>query len=335
MEMVGAKLRLMACLLGACFTFSLGQPAAAQQGADPDFKSAVEVPAYRQNHPLVVIDEAHSNFHTAGGRYKPFADLLTSDGYNVRPGTKKFTPEMLAGVRVLVISNALAEDAGEDDSSSAFTAQECDTVRDWVRRGGALLLIADHTPFGSAAEMMSKRFGVDMGKGFVFDPANSDGTNPSVLVFSVENKLLGQHQLLRRGRSKQEVRRVVSFTGQSLGIPPGAVPLLKLGDSAYESPTRKEAEAALKMDANGKATATREQIAAHAKSVAGRAQGLAIQFGRGRLVVLGEAAMFSAQVIRYRDGDQQKEFKMGMNVSGNDDRQFALNVMHWLSGLFK
>ena len=26
---------------------------------------------------------------------------------------------------------------------------------------------------------------------------------------------------------------------------------------------------------------------------------------------------------------------MGMNVPGNDDKQYALNVMHWLSGLLK
>jgi hypothetical protein len=26
---------------------------------------------------------------------------------------------------------------------------------------------------------------------------------------------------------------------------------------------------------------------------------------------------------------------MGMNVPGNDNKQYALNVMHWLSGLLK
>ena len=55
----------------------------------------------------------------------------------------------------------------------------------------------------------------------------------------------------------------------------------------------------------------------------GRAQGLALEFGTGRVVVLGEAGMLTAQ----RDGDE----RFGMNVSGNDDRQLALNVMHWLS----
>jgi hypothetical protein len=45
--------------------------------------------------------------------------------------------------------------------------------------------------------------------------------------------------------------------------------------------------------------------------------------------------MFSAQVVTLPDGDKQRTFKAGMNVPGNDDRQLALNVLHWLSGLLK
>ncbi len=33
--------------------------------------------------------------------------------------------------------------------------------------------------------------------------------------------------------------------------------------------------------------------------------------------------------------NQQRETRFGMNVPGNDDRQFALNALHWLSGLLK
>lgn len=60
-------------------------------------------------------------------------------------------------------------------------------------------------------------------------------------------------------------------------------------------------------------------------SAAGRAQAVAFELGSGRVVVLAEAAMMSAQLSRY-DGSP-----VGMNVEGYDNRQFALNVMHWLS----
>jgi hypothetical protein len=64
--------------------------------------------------------------------------------------------------------------------------------------------------------------------------------------------------------------------------------------------------------------------------VGGRAQGLALSVGRGRVVMLGEAAMLSAQrIVRPR----QPDMLMGMNVPGSDDAQFCLNVLHWLSRL--
>ena len=52
-------------------------------------------------------------------------------------------------------------------------------------------------------------------------------------------------------------------------------------------------------------------------------------------LVLGEAGMLSAQIVRSGGADQAGEMKFRMNVPGNDDRQFALNLMHWLSGLLK
>jgi hypothetical protein len=297
-----------------------------QQMADPDFNASVARPAYTRKHPKVVIDEAHSNFHTTEGRYKPFADLLKSDGYNVVPGTAKFQKASFKGVDVLVIANAAAADASDNLSGSAFSEQECDAVRDWVRAGGSLLLIADHAPFGGAAENLAKRFGVGMGNGFVFDLANSDGF-PTTLVFSKENGLLGAHPLLRGRNPSEEVKRIVAFTGQSLVVPSGAVALMKLSPTAYESPNRNDLQTAVQ--------AAPKQSTDQARAAGGRAQALAMKFGKGKVVVLGEAAMFSAQVVRFAQGGQRQEAKMGMNVPGSDDRQFALNVMHWLSGLLK
>lgn len=48
--------------------------------------------------------------------------------------------------------------------------------------------------------------------------------------------------------------------------------------------------------------------------------------------MLGQAGMLSAQLIRFPDGREQR---FGMNVAGTDNQQFALNVVHWLSGLLK
>ena len=295
---------------------------AQQQIADPDFKPTIGKPSYSgANHPLVVLDEAHANFHTVAGRYKPFADLLTADGYRVEPGTQAFAARSLAGVRVLAIANALGAGFNNDnakDPPSAFTDAECDVVRDWVRGGGSLLLIADHSPFGATAATLASRFGVDMGKGYAWQI--KAGAEPTTnLTYSRGDGSLGTHPITNG------VGRVVAFTGQSLSVPGGAVALLKLGPSSYES----------------SATTGEEDIAAaqagkphQGRNVAGRAQGVAFPFGNGRVVVTGEAAMFSAQVTRFTDPQGRvEEMKMGMNVPGNDNARFLLNIMRWLTKL--
>jgi hypothetical protein len=255
-------------------------------------------PAYTEKHPLVLFDEAHQNFHTAGGRYKAFADLITNDGYRVTPNTQLFTAERLAGHDVLIIANASVDSA---TTTSAFSEAECDFVQKWVQDGGSLLLITDHEPFGSASDELGKRFGVEMSLRVAFDPANESEVG---LLFSRDKNQLGDHPILRGRDESERVNRVLTFTGQSLKGPAESVALLKFAETA--------------MEREGKD----DEV-----SAAGRAQGVALKYGRGRVVVMGEAAQLSAQV--YGNPPQP----MGMNVPGCDNRKMALNVMHWLSGL--
>ena len=133
---------------------------------------------------------------------------------------------------ILVIANALSAEEWTPDP--AFTDAECDAVRDWVKDGGSLLLIADHAPFGSAAECLAKRFGVEMSKGAASDPVNSEGGDTS-LVFSRKNQLLGDHPITRGRDDSERVNKVQTFTGTSLKGPEGSVPILKLADTAVES----------------------------------------------------------------------------------------------------
>jgi hypothetical protein len=299
--------RVLLLLVGLVF---LPATSGAQQIADANFNVHVERPAYTRNFPRVLFDEAHNNFHTAGGRYKPFVDLIFSDGYQVNVNRKPFSKESLRTHKVLVIANALgAEDLDEEGSERpAFTDEEVKAVHDWVRGGGALLLIADHAPFGGAAETLAKPFGVSMSKGYVRDPQNADPDAPGRLIFSRENKLLLDHPITTGRDEAERINRVFTFTGQALKGPAGSVDFLKLGPSAMDRASPPATESV---------------------SVGGQAQGLAFKFGKGRVVMMGEAAMLSAQVA----GPERRV--MGMNVPGCDNKQLALNIMHWLSGLLK
>jgi len=307
MKTIKANL-LVAVALAVCVVAGFGQ-----QVADPDFDTKVANPAYTKTHPSVFIDEAHFNFHTAEGRYKPFADLIRSDGYTVVPSKQKFSKDSLKGCDVLVISNALGALAmgSPQASDPAFTEEECDAVRDWVRGGGNLLLIADHAPMGSANEKLALRFGVEMSKGYTGDPANYDveSQNEGFIKYNVDNKLLGDHAITRGRNAGEKISRIIAFTGQSLKGPEGSVAFMKLADTAVDvTPARNGAE--------------RKEA-----SAAGHAQGIAFNYGKGRVVVMGEAGMLSAQLA----GPQKMKF--GMNRPGIDNRQLALNIMHWLSRL--
>jgi len=302
---VATGLALIAMFTGDAAVF--GQQM--KQIADPNFDTKIADPAFTKNHPRILFDEAHHNASTTSGRYKPFVDLITNDGYRVTPNKREFSKATMSGVRFLVIANAATRKKSVP-GRHAFSEKECDLLRRWVRQGGALLLIADHAPYGQAAENLAKRFGIDMRNGNTYDNEHCVRGAYWQLVFSRENKLLGDHPITRGRGPKERVRRVMTFGGQSLKGPQRSTAILKLADTAFD-----------RLSKDKKKTI----------SAAGRAQAISMRFGKGRVVVLGEAAMLSAQVLWI--GRVMPRTEMGMNVAGIDNRQFALNIMHWLSGI--
>jgi hypothetical protein len=300
-----------------------------RQAGDEDFIARVERPAYAPDlptRPVVLIDRAHFNFHTLDKRYKPFAELMRADGYDVRPNTKRFSRPALAEADVLVVVNglglrgslqmlltALRLDGLVDLSGSAFSDRESEALADWVRGGGALLLIADHAPCGKAAARLASRFGVGMTNGWAEDdrPNHDPSTDHwGFLLFSRENGLLGDHAITAGRDPAERVDRVVSFAGQALAPPPGSTVFLRL------SPTARIYRKAR--------SANDDYVPA-----AGMGQGVALLYGQGRVVVLGEAAMLTSQEARCRG----ETFHFGLDWPGTDNRKLALNIMHWLSRL--
>lgn len=315
MHFVPDRFLRAAALAAVCLV--IGTTAAhPQQVPDTTFDARVARPAFTKRHPRLLFDEAHHNFHTAAGRYRAFADLARNDGLEVIPNHAPFSAASLAGHDLLVIANALGHQSMQDSlaASPAFTDEECAAVKEWVDHGGALLLIADHAPMGAAARTLARAFGVDMRNAYLIDPAIADSaTAPSNLIFTRANQGIADHAITRGRDSSESISRVMSFTGQSLMGPPGSWPLLRLSDHAEDlliAFTRTGPEVHTDM----------------ARTAAGRSQGLAFTHGRGRVVVLGEAAMLSAQLAI----TPQQTFKMGMNAPGIDNRQFALNIIHWL-----
>ena len=283
----------------------------AQQVPDLEYQPPLPRPAYESgNGPRVAIDEAHHNFHTADGRYQPFAELLRRDGYRVDGLGKPLSSDSLNGVDVLVIANALNERNVKDWSlptPSAFTTGEIAAVRAWVEKGGSLFLIVDHMPFPGAAGDLAKAFGVEFSNGFA---ASKPTERPATFTFRQGTGL--EESAVTQGRGDQErVTEVATFVGSAFKPPQDATPVLVFSANFVSLKPNK---------------AWQFTAATPKEPLEGWCQGAVMKVGNGRVAVFGEAAMFSAQ----RAGPRQHP--MGMNApEAKQNHQLLLNVMHWLT----
>ena len=285
-----------------------------QQVADTAYNPLILKPEYAIGKGSVVaIDEGHHNFHTAEVRYLPFTKLLRSDGYVVKGYEGKFRKSGLRKVRILVIANALNKINLVNwylPTPPAFTPKETETVRRWVENGGSLFLIADHMPFGGAAAGLASAFGFRFTNGFAAD--TSAGGNA---FFYRNDRTLVPSPLTNGRNSGETVSKVVTFTGQAFQIPDGARSVLQF-DKRY---LLLQPDTAWVFDASTRYTPLESW-----------SQGAFMKYGKGRIVMFGEAAMFSAQLAG------PSRARVGMNSDfAEENYKLLLNIIHWLDGRIK
>jgi len=301
-------------LLALVAALALHHQVQAAAVADMSADLSVPLPAFEKDKgPIVAIDAGHLNFHTLEGRYAPFGRLLANDGFRVMSLKSALTRESLTGVSILVISNPLHSSNAIQWSlptPSAFTASEIAAVETWVRDGGSLWLIADHMPFAGAAADLAAVFGVTFLNGFAFHTP----TPLPVDMFTVNDGSL-RADIIRNGRiSAEEVTRVAAFTGSAFRTPPHARPLMAL-PATYVILMPQTAWA---FDADTPLV-----------PASGTLMGAALAHGRGRVAVFSEAGMFTAQVE-----ETNTSVRTGFHAPGAEqNKQFVLNVAHWLVGL--
>lgn len=299
-------------ILTAIILLSLPAIITAQQVPDTVYNPRIDNPAYAPGKgPVVFIDEGHFNFHTKDDRYLPFARLLEKDGYEIRAYTGQFTTENLNKLHILVISNALNEintTKWYKPVFSAFTNEEINAVRCWVEDGGSLFLIADHMPMGGAAAGLASAFGFEFTDGFAVDT-----TMPGPAFFYRYNNTLSDNIITNGRNFSEKVDSIASFTGQAFPVPADASSILQF-DRKY---TLLLSDTAWVFDSTTRKT-----------NIEGWSQAAFKKYGKGRVVVSGEAAMFTAQLA----GPQK--YQAGMNSPvAKKNYQLLLNIIHWLDGV--
>jgi hypothetical protein len=321
--MLFARTLIRAALLGAALAGTHTTLAQTPKGenlqvVDTAFRPLLRQRTYRPGAgPVVTVDEAHHNFHTIAGRYRPFARLLEADGFTVRPGRAPLTEEALRGTDILVVANSLeARNEGAANwrlpAYSAFDSTEIATLAAWVHAGGAILLIADHMPFAGAVAPLAAAFGIQFANGYALLGTADPRTGDYPITFRRRDGTLMEHAITVGGSKAERIDSIVSFTGSAFRLTsPGAHALMTL-----PAGTRLELPIVAWQFSDSTPRISGE----------GWLQGGTVSFGRGRVAVFGEAAMFSAQ----RKGAQQ--VPMGMNApEAAQNPQFVLNVLHWLA----
>ena len=167
-------------------------------------------------------------------------------------------------------------------AATPFSRPETDAIADWVRRGGSLLLLTDHEPFASPSEALAARFGVGMSLEMIA------GDVP--------------------GSNRREFQRALAPSGDEVGLARtyGGQALWR-GNGMRLLPL----EATIPAANGGTITAG-----------APAAQTLAFAYGRGRIVVSGESALFGAQ--------RNERGPVGVNDGETHNEAFVLAAVRWL-----
>ncbi|MEP6764090.1 MAG: hypothetical protein ABJB66_07260 [Gemmatimonadaceae bacterium] len=302
----------MLSVIALCATSSFVATLHAQQVADKNYVASIGAFKWPANTgPRLVLDENHHNFHKLDGRYFAFGKMAQAVGFRVAPFRKEFTDASLKDVDVLVIANAL--DKSNDGMNggnwklptpSAFSASAIAAVKRFVERGGGLLLVADHMPFAGAAQDLGKAIGVEFANGFAFDSYAANAS--SILVYRRDEGLVSPLELEPR------VDSIVAFTGSAFRLIGDGLPLMQLPKTT-------------RIWTPKTAWVFGDTVASIPGD--GYLQGAALNLGKGRVVVLGEAAMLSAQ----RQGP--KKLPMGMNEArAAQNAKFAASLLRWVSG---
>jgi hypothetical protein len=297
------------CFIVAAITLISFSAAFAQQVPDYSYVPPAFSPRYPDGSgSIVVMDEAHNNMHTADGHYAPFAKVLSADGYKIKKGKKHFSEKSLKDVKILVIANAInAANLSHWalPTPSAFGQNEIDIVQDWVKNGGSLFLIADHMPFPGAGADLAKAFGFTFYNGFAINPATYKLGLPD--IFSRKEGTFQSKGL----SGLDNVDSIATFMGQGFTIPPEATSILNLDEHFI----------ILLPSVAWKFDKTTDRVSGQGKS-----QLACLKYGKGRVLMSGEAGMFTAQKIG--------EHKFGMNViEGAQNYLLLLSLIHWLDGI--
>lgn len=255
---------------------------------------------------VITFDESHNNPHTLKGTYYAFNKLLIEDGYVLKRTRERLTASILKNTDIYITVNAIYDPADWDlPTQSAFTDDEINEIHEWVEKGGSLFLVTDHMPCPASVNKLAESFGFNIVNGFAL-------------------RKRGAPEMFSRLGNNLHSNLITNAQG-------GVIDSIRIwGGTGFIVP--KEAEIISSLDENytiylpSKAS----EISYPSNTIPsisglGLINGAFRSYGKGKVIVFGDSAQFTAQ---FQGIDN---IKRGMNSDyAGQNAQFLLNIIHWL-----
>lgn len=276
--------------------------------ADTTFDVSVSKPVCNSNCPNILIDYVHNitAITSLENDFKSLSQLFSNDGFKVVKNYGPLTLQSLAHTKILVLRG------GE------FEKNEIQILNTWVRQGGSLLTFTHHDWLKFDEVLQS--FGIQTKEIEITDDSLHGLLRdrfiviPSYIYFSESDSLLGKHIILAGRNASEKITRVQTLASKTIIGPSGSSVLLRLSKSAVDFMSIDTQDRTSRVPVRTKGT---------------RSLGLAFSYGNGKVVVTDSWAL---KALLFENSERGK---LGMNTPGNDNKQFALNIIRWLAGNLK
>jgi uncharacterized membrane protein len=274
---------------------------------------------------VVLFDEAHFPVYTVNpdnpdgygngkqprGAYAAYAKVLENAGMTVKTLDYGYylDSNTLSGVKVLVV--VCSRGASTDGYVQApYTADETEAVLKFVRNGGGLFLIGDHTIFPPALFPVAEKFGIVYAENLMHDPAHNvrndtsgepaESTKDVFIYFERALGNFGDHPIMNN-ISRVELYRTDYFSE----LPDEAVPLITTDSDTYST------------DKDGNYASAPSKVVAAAIPSNTTA-------GAGRVVVVADTNSFETDENR---DDEDTD----MDLFDSDNELYGLQIVEWLA----
>ena len=292
------------------------------QPADAAYRFENTSPAWQQNAGPRVILHRYVSPYVQRGSMEPFETLVRTDGFKFDWVDVKLTADVLDSADILVVANPYLKGGRLDyrnfstlEAPSVYSDDEIAMIHQWVDEGGALLVLADHSPFAGGAIKLMNAFGYTPMTGFAIHRKSLASWIMTDVDFRREGSgdqvgSLAAHPITDGKLGRARIDHFFTFGGQAVIPSSTATSLLNL-PSDFESiltfDLQGDFDTALRIDASG------------------FSQGAVEEVGRGRIAFFGETGAFTAQYNRNGTA-------FGLSVPEADQNaDFVLSVLRWLA----